>query len=276
MLNMPDIPIDLVIRYGLQILGTIAILAVGFLLAKWAGNLAYKALLKQEMEPPVRTLLVRVVKIVVLAFTLVVALDQFGVQVAPLIAGIGVAGIGLGIALQGVLRNVMAGLSIIFTKPFRVGEYIELVGVYGQVATIDIFSTTLIHADLSRVVIPNHKIVGEILHNYGAMRQLNLTVGVGYASDLNQALAIAHEVADHNPRVLKDPAPLIGISVLADSAITISMQPWVSVADYNIAQAELYQTIVERFRARRIDIPFPQREVRLLNGSFAGAQVAVS
>jgi len=276
MLNIPNIPIDLVIRYGLQILGTIAILAVGFLLAKWAGNLAYKALLKQEMEPPVRTLLVRAVKIVVLAFTLVVALDQFGVQVAPLIAGIGVAGIGLGIALQGVLRNVMAGLSIIFTKPFRVGEYIELVGVYGQVATIDIFSTTLIHADLSRVVIPNHKIVGEILHNYGAMRQLNLTVGIGYASDLNQALAIAHEVADHNPRVLKDPAPLIGISVLADSAITISMQPWVSVADYNIAQAELYQTIVERFRARRIDIPFPQREVRLLNGSFAGAQVAVS
>jgi len=273
--NIPNIPIDLVIRYGLQILGAIAVLAVGFLLAKWAGNLTHKALLKQEMEPPVRTLLVRVVKIVVLAFTLVVALDQFGVQVAPLIAGIGVAGIGLGIALQGVLRNVMAGLSIIFTKPFRVGEYIELVGVYGQVTTIDIFSTILTHADRSRVVIPNHKIVGEILHNYGAMRQLNLTVGVGYASDLNQALAIAHEVADHNPRVLKDPAPLIGISVLADSAITISMQPWVSVADYNAAQAELYQAIVERFRARRIDIPFPQREVRLLNGSLAGAQVAV-
>ena len=274
--NIPQtIPIDLLIRYGLQILGAIAILAVGLLLAKWAGNFTNKQLLKQTMEPPVRTLLVRVVKIVVLAFTLVVALDQFGVQVAPLIAGIGVAGIGLGIALQGVLRNVMAGLSIIFTKPFRVGEYIELVGVYGQVATIDIFSTTLIHADLSRVVIPNHKIVGEILHNYGAMRQLNLTVGVGYASDLNQALAIAHEVADHNPRVLKDPAPLIGISVLADSAVTISMQPWVSVADYSIAQAELYQAIVERFRARRIDIPFPQREVRLLNGSFAGAQVTV-
>ena len=274
--NIPQtIPIDLVIRYGLQILGAIAVLAVGFLLAKWAGNFTNKQLLKQTMDPPIRTLLIRVVKIVVLAFTLVVALDQFGVQVAPLIAGIGVAGIGLGIALQGVLRNVMAGLSIIFTKPFRVGEYIELVGVYGQVATIDIFSTTLIHADLSRVVIPNHKIVGEILHNYGAMRQLKLLVGVGYGSDLNQALAIAREVADHNPRVLKDPAPLIGISVLADSAITISMQPWVSVADYDAAQAELYKAIVERFKARNVQIPFPQCEVRLLTGSFAGAQVAV-
>jgi small conductance mechanosensitive channel len=272
---MPNIPTDLLIRYGLQILGAIAILAVGFLLAKWAGNFAYKALLKQEMEPPVRLLLVRVIKIIVLAFMLVVALGQFGVQVAPLIAGIGVAGIGIGIALQGVLRNVMAGLSIIFTKPFRVGEYIELVGVYGQVTTIDIFSTTLMHADRSRVVIPNYKIVGEILHNYGTMRQLNLTIGVAYASDLNQALAMAHEVIDHNPRVLKDPAPVIGISVLADSAITISMQPWVKVADYGMAQGELYQAIVERFRARRIDIPLPQREVRLLDRSFTGEQVAV-
>ncbi len=275
MLNIPNIPIDLVIRYGLQILGTIAILAVGFLLAKWAGNLVYKALLKQEMEPPVRTLLVRIAKIVVLAFTLVVALDQFGVQVAPLIAGIGVAGIGLGIALQGVLRNVMAGLSIIFTKPFRVGEYIELVGVYGQVATIDIFSTTLIHADLSRVVIPNHKIVGEILHNYGTMRQLNLTVGVGYGTNLNDAFAIVNDLLQKNPHVLKQPAATVGISQLLDSSIQISLGPWVKVDDFASTPGELYQAIVERFRARRIDIPLPQREVRLLNGSFAGAQVAV-
>ena len=274
--NIPQtIPIDLLIRYGLQVLGAIAILAVGLLLAKWAGNLAYKGLLKQEMEPPVRILLVRVVKIIVLAFTLVVALGQFGVQVAPLIAGIGVAGIGIGIALQGVLRNVMAGLSIIFTKPFRVGEYIELVGVYGQVTTIDIFSTILTHADRSRVVIPNHKIVGEILHNYETMRQLNLTVGVGYGTDLNDALAIVNDVLQKNPHVLKQPAATVGISQLADSSIHISVGPWVKVDDFSSTPGELYQAIVERFRARRIDIPFPQREVRLLNGSFAGAQVAV-
>jgi len=274
--NIPQtIPIDLLIRYGLQVLGAIAILAVGFLLAKWAGNFTNKQLLKQTMEPPVRTLLIRVVKIVVLAFTLVVALDQFGVQVAPLIAGIGVAGIGIGIALQGVLRNVMAGLSIIFTKPFRVGEYIELVGVYGQVATIDIFSTALIHADLSRVVIPNHKIVGEILHNYGTMRQLNLTVGVGYGTNLNDALAIVNDLLQKNPHVLKQPAAIVGVSQLADSSIKISIGPWVKVDDFGSTPGELYQAIVERFSARRIDIPFPQQEVRLLNGSSAGAQVAV-
>jgi small conductance mechanosensitive channel len=221
------------------------------------------------MEPPVRLLLVRVVRVIVLGFTLVVALDKFGVQVAPLIAGIGVAGLGIGLALQGVLGNVMAGLSIIFTKPFRVGEYIELVGVYGEVTAIDIFSTTLQHADRSRVVIPNRKIVGEILHNYGTMRQLNLTVGVAYGSDLKEALTIAKEVVEKNPHVLKDPAPVVGISVLADSAITISVQPWVKMVDFRSAPGELYQALVERFHASRIEIPFPQREVRFLNAPTA-------
>jgi len=269
-----DLTMDLAIRYGFQVLGAIVILTLGGLLARWIGNITRRWLERQQMEPPVRLLIVRAVRVVVLLFTLVVALDKFGVQVAPLIAGIGIAGLGIGIALQGVLGNVVAGLSIIFTKPFRVGEYIELLGVYGQVMSIEIFSTTLQHTDLSRVVIPNRKIVGEILHNYGAMRQLNLTVGVRYTADLNQALNTAHEVIDRNPRVMKQPAAVIGISVLADSAIVISMQPWVKVEDYGTAQAELYQGIVEGFRTRRIDIPSPQREVRLLNGSFAGAQVA--
>jgi small conductance mechanosensitive channel len=274
--NIPQtIPIDLLIKYGLQILGAIAILAVGFLLAKWAGNFTDRQLLKQTMEPPIRMLLVRVVKIVVMAFTLVAALDQFGVPVAPLIAGIGVAGIGIGLALQGVLRNVMAGLSIIFTKPFRVGEYIDLVGVFGQVTTVDIFSTTLTHADRSRVVIPNHKIVGEILHNYGTMRQLNLTVGVGYGTNLTDALAIVSDVLQKNPHVLKQPTPAVGVSQLADSSIQISIGPWVKVDDFASTPGELYQAIVERFKARNVQIPFPQHEVRLLNGSVAGAQVAV-
>ena len=264
-MSLNDISVDLLIKYGLQVIGAVVILGVGFLMARWLGNMTQKWLLRQELEPPIRLLLVRVVKILVIALTLVVALDTFGVQVAPIIAGIGVAGVGIGLALQGVLGNVMAGLSIIFTKPFRVGEYIEIAGVYGQVETIDIFSTKLVHADRSRVVIPNRKIVGEILHNYGTIRQLNLSVGVGYGTNLSDALAIVHDVLGKNPRVLKDPAPAVGISQLADSAITISINPWTKVTDFGAAQAELYQALVERLRASNIDIPFPQREVRLVN-----------
>jgi small conductance mechanosensitive channel len=249
-MSLNNIPVDLLIKYGLQAFGAIVILGVGLLLARWVGNLTQKWLQRQEMEPPIRTLLVRVVNILVIALTLVVALDTFGVQVTPLIAGIGVAGVGVGLALQGVLGNVMAGLSIIFTKPFRVGEYIEIVGVSGEVTAIDIFSTTLMHADRSKVVIPNRKIVGEILHNYGRMRQLHLTVGVGYGTNLTDALAVVHEVLDKNPRVLKDPAPVVGIAQLADSSINISIQPWTKVTDFGAAQAEIYQALVERLRSR--------------------------
>ncbi len=266
-MSAKDLTVDLAVRYGFQILGALVILAVGVFLARWTGNLTGRWLERQAMEPPVRQLIVRIVKILVLIFTLVVALDKFGFQIAPLVAGIGVAGLGIGIALQGVLSNVVAGLSIIITKPFRVGDYIELLGVHGQVTAIELFSTTLVHADRSRVVIPNRKIVGEILHNFGTMRQLNLTVGIGYRTNLKEALAAAREIVRGNRHVLKEPEPAIGIAMLADSAVTLSIQPWVLVADYAAAQAEIYQAIVERFRASDIEIPFPQREVRLLTAS---------
>lgn len=263
-ISAKEVTIDLLIRYGFQVLGALVILAVGFLLARWIGGLTARALERKALEPPVRMLLVRVVKVIVLMFTLVVALDKFGFQIAPLVAGIGVAGLGIGIALQGVLGNLVAGLSIILTKPFKVGEVVKIVGVHGQVDIIALFSTTLVHHDRSRIVIPNRKIVGEILHNYGTVRQLSLTVGVAYGTNLNQALGAIREVLAANARVLKDPAPVVGVTALGDSAITIGIGPWVSVADEVPAPGEIYQAVLERFRAARIEVPFPQREVRLL------------
>jgi len=165
--------------------------------------------------------------------------------------------------MQGMLGNMIAGLTIIFTKPYRVGEYIELLGVYGQVTDIELLSTKLMHIDRSVVTIPNRKIIGEILHNYGTIRQLDLNVGVAYGADLARALSAVDEILRENPRVLKDPAPVVGISKLGDSSINISVQPWVPVGDYGSAQLELYKSILDQFRAKQIDIPFPQSEVRL-------------
>ena len=263
-LSARELTIDLLIRYGFQILGALVVLGAGLLLARYVGNLTGRWLERRALEPPVRSLMVKVVRVVVLAFTLVVALDKFGFQIAPLVAGIGVAGLGIGIALQGVLSN---GLSIILTKPFRVGEWLSVVGVYGQVHTIELFATTLVHPDQSRVIIPNRKLVGEILHNYGTIRQLDLMVGVGYATDLGAALATARATLLANPRVLKTPTPTVGIASLGDSAINLSLGPWVAVPDYTPAQGELYQAVVERFRATGIEIPFPQHEVRLLGAA---------
>lgn len=264
--------VELAVRYGFQILGALVILVAGLVAARWVGGVTGRWLERRRLEPPVRALVVRVVRVVVLVFTLVVALDKFGFQIAPLVAGIGVAGLGIGIALQGVLSNLVAGLSIILTKPFRVGEYVELLGVHGQVTQIELFATTLVHPDRSRVVIPNRKIVGEILHNHGAIRQVQVLIGVAYDTDLARALAVARETVQASPRVLEDPAPVIGVRTLGDSAVTIAVQPWVPVSDFVAASAELHQAVLERFRAAGIQVPFPQREVRLLTDGAAPAR----
>jgi small conductance mechanosensitive channel len=261
----PDVLMDWAARYGPNLLAALAILGIGAFLARWAGTLLQSRLSKLDMEPPVRLLLVRITRIVILLFALMAVLDKLGVQTAPLLAGIGVAGVGVGLALQGVLSNVVAGLSIIVTKPYRVGEHISLLGVHGDVSAIDIFSTTLIHPDLSRIVIPNRKVVGEILHNFGTIRQLHLAVGISYNADITRALSAAQEVLNENPRVLKNLAPSVGVSTLADHAVVVGVEPWVQAQDYGAAQGELNLALVERFRARGIELPCPRQEVRLLN-----------
>ncbi len=267
-----ELILDLVIRYGFQVLGAIVILVVGAIAARWTGSLTDRALERKAIEPPMRKLIVRAVKVIVLLFAVVVALDKFGFQIAPLVAGIGVAGIGVGFALQGVLSNVMAGLTIIFTKPFRVGEYIELLNVHGEVVAVELFSTTLLHTDRSRVVIPNRKIVGEILHNFGSTRQLHLAVAVPHGTDLAGVLRAARGVVDANPRVLKDPVAIMGIVKVGDAGVTLSVDPWVRVPDYGSAEGELYAALVERFRQIGVGPGLPQREVRIVEGGAAVAR----
>lgn len=259
--------IDFVIRYGFQAVGALAVLTAGVILAFLAGKFIDRRLARLSLEPPVRMLVVRILRMLILVFTLVIALGNFGVEVGPLVAGIGVVGVGAGLAMQGVLGNLVAGLTIIFTKPFRVGEHIELLGIRGDVVVIELFSTILMHPDRSRVVIPNRKIVGEILHNYGRIRQLDLSVGIAYTADVGAALAAVRDVLDANPKVLKDPAPVTGVSALGDSAVVLAVRPWVSAADYGAAQAELNLAILETFRARRIEIPFPQMDVRVTHAA---------
>ncbi len=268
-----DLVTDLLIRYGFQALGAVVILVAGVMVARWSGRIGNGWLERQNTEPPLRVLLVRALRAVVMLFALVLALDKLGFQIAPLVAGIGVAGIGIGFAMQGVLSNLVAGLTIIFTKPFRVGEYVSLLSVHGVVASIDLSSTVLLHDDRSRVVIPNRKIVGEILHNFGAVRQLHLTFTVPASRNLAPALALTAELVRANARVLKDPAPQIGVRDVTEATVKIGAHPWVAVADIGAAESELYRALVEEFCARGLAIGPATREVRVLNGPPAAAAV---
>lgn len=256
--------IDLALRFGPKLFTALLIIGAGLLVTRYVGRWLARMLAHIELEPPVRTLLLRLGKLLVFMLFGVLALQNLGVELLPLIAGLGVAGAGIALAMQGVLSNVAAGLSIIFTKPFRVGEYISIAGEEGQVEAITLFDTTLSHPDRSKVVIPNRKIAGEILHNFGALRQLDVLVGVAYDTDFGKAFALIADILKSNPRALQDPPPIVRIVLLADSAVTIAIKPWVMVPDYGPASGEVYRAVTERFRDEGIAIPFPQREVRLL------------
>jgi small conductance mechanosensitive channel len=259
--------IDLALRFGPRVLVAMLILFLGFTASRWVSRWLARGLNRIELEPPVRALLARIGWLLTFALFMVMALQNLGVELLPLVAGVGVAGAGLALATQGVLGNLVAGLSIIFAKPFRVGEYISIVGEEGQVATITLFTTTLTHPDRSRVVIPNRKIVGEILHNFGTVRQIDIVVGVAYDTDINSAVAAIDDVLRANSRVLRDPAPVVQPVLLGESSVSIGIRPWVGVADYRAAVGEINEALLKVFRNRGIVIPFPQREVRLVGGT---------
>ena len=256
--------INLALQFGPKLVVAIVILAIGVFVGRWVGGLMNKMLVRLDLDVTVRLLLVRLVRLLVFGLFVIMALQNLGVELLPLIAGLGIAGAGVALALQGVLGNLAAGLTIVFTRPFRVGEYISIVHEEGEVQLITLFNTTLSHTDRSKVVIPNRKIVGEILHNYGRTRQLELSVGVAYDTDVVRALAVLQDIVARNPRVLQDPAPVIQVVKLDDSAVTLCAKPWVKVPDYVDAAGEINRDILAAFRGQGIVIPFPQREVRLL------------
>jgi small conductance mechanosensitive channel len=259
--------IDLAIRFGPKLVVAVLIVVVGYMVAGWVARTSERGLLRLELEPPVRQLITRIARALVLFLFLIMALQNLGVELVPLLAGLGVAGAAFALATQGVLGNLVAGLTIIFTKPYRVGDYIEIVGVGGGVDVISIFNTALVHPDRSRIVIPNRKIVGEILHNFGRIRRTEVIVRVAYETNLPAVLETVQALVRANPRVLAEPASLIGVSALGESAVEISVKPWVQVGDYGLVEGELNLAIVTALRQRGIAIPFPQREVRLIGGS---------
>lgn len=259
--------IDLALRFGPKVVVALLILAAGYFVGRWAGRMVDTMLARLGLDETLRLLLVRMLRVLVLGLFLIMALQNLGVELLPLIAGLGVAGAGIALAMQGVLGNLAAGLTIIFTRPFKVGEYIAIVDVEGAVEEISLFNTVLTHPDRSRIVIPNRKIVGEILHNFGTLRQLDVVVGVAYDTDIPLALAAIRELLAAHPRILKEPEPLIRVAALADSRVNIAIQPWTTVDDFHVTSGEITQAVLESFRARGVSIPFPQREVRLVGAT---------
>ena len=194
-----------------------AALVIGVAASVWIGRIALRSMERHKVEPPIRDLLARLLRVLILGFSLTIALDNLGFKFTALLAGAGVVGVGVGFGMQSMVSNMIAGLTLIFTRPFRIGEYVEILSVRGVVTHINLMSTTLLRGDFSKVIIPNQKIIGEVLHNFGTFRAVRTCPsGVGYQTDLNKAQAIALELTRANKRVMPHPESGVSIGSLAD------------------------------------------------------------
>lgn len=247
-MHAAELASQVALAYGMRIVGAAIIAIVGLVAMRWIGAIVARAVDRRALDLPVRHLVVGAVRGAIFTLTLIAVLDKLGVQIAPLIAGLGVAGLGLGFALQGILGDLIAGLYITTMKPFDIGEYLELLGVQGQVVDIGLLATTLVPPDASHIVIPNKKVIGEILHRYGSARQLTLKVVIATGADLQRALAAVREVVGRSARVLKEPAPVTSVETVGADTVTLVAKPWIAISEWEAAQAELYPAIVERLR----------------------------
>lgn len=217
----------------------------------------------RKLRALLKSFILTTVSRVLWIFLWLMVLDRLGVQVGPIIAGLGVAGFILGFAFQDTLGNFAAGLMLLANNPFEAGDYIEAAGQGGVVQELNLMATTLNTPDNRRVMIPNKNVWGTPIVNFSATgtRRLELVVGVSYGADLNKAREVIEKVVQADERVLSEPVPLVAVRALANSSIEIVIRPWTKTPDFWGTTFSLYQNIKEALDANGIEIPFPQMVV---------------
>lgn len=263
LMKVIDFVIEHAIQYGFQVIGAVVILFAGWLLSRFLAKLTQKALHEKKIDITVERFFVLLVRWAVLALAILFALSNLGVQIAPLIAGLSVAGVGIGLALQGPLSNYASGVTLIFTKPFKVGDIIDVKGYQGEVTDIALPRTELLGLDGSRIIIPNKHIIGEVIKNFNEYRKLEFNVGIGYDADVDLAFKVMEKILrDHH--LLPDNQPIkVGISSFGDSAINLQAFVWVLQSNYSEVLFAVNKSILDEFRRNGISIPYPQRVVHI-------------
>lgn len=263
--------IEMATIYGVRVLAALFILLVGKWLASTLGRVSERALIKRSLDPTVSQFAGKIVFALTLIFTIIAALSQVGIQTASLIAVVGAAGLAVGLALQGALSNFAAGVLLVMFRPCRVGDYVEAGGASGTIQNISLFSTVLNTPDNKQITIPNSNIMSGAIVNYSALpqRRVDLTVGIGYDSDIGLAKRELEQLLAADTRVLADPPPTIAVQALADSSVNLIVRPWVEAADYWPVYFELTERIKTRFDEVGITIPFPQMHLHMHGGAAA-------
>lgn len=261
-----DAAVALVSNWGIQVIGAIVLLIIGRWIAGMVGRSVRRSLEKAKVDSVLVPFFSTLAHYTVLAVVIIAVLSLFGIQTTSLVAVLATAGLAIGLALQGTLSSFAAGVMLLIFRPFRIGDYVEVGGSAGSVADVGLFSSVLNTPDNVRITVPNSAIFGQTIKNYSANenRRIDLVVGVSYGDDLGRAMQILSDVLAKESRVLAEPAPTVAVAELGDSSVNFVVRPWVKGTDYWPTRFDLIREIKEQLEAGGCSIPFPQRDIHVI------------
>lgn len=257
--------LEAVTSYGPNLVGAALILVLGWLAAKILTRVMRRALRRGSVDEILVQFLGSVVHVGAMVLVVIAALGRLGVNTTSFAAVIAAAGLAIGLAFQGSLSNLAAGVLLILFRPFRAGDYVEAGGVSGTVQEIQIFVTVLHTPDNRRIVVPNADITSAPITNYSynETRRVDMVFGIAYEDDVARAKEIVHDLLGRDERVLAEPEPMVVLLELADSSVNLAVRPWVASADYWPFLFEMNERVKSAFASEGLTIPFPQRDVHL-------------
>ncbi len=260
-----DTAVQLGMQYAPKLLLAIIVLLVGmWLINRFVGGVAF-ALEKRSVEPTLARFLRSLINILFKALLLISVTSMIGVETTSFVAVLGAGGLAVGLALQGSLANFAGGVLVLLFRPYKVGDFIEAQGVSGTVKSIEIFNTVMNTPDNKIIIVPNGMLSNGIITNFSkeAMRRVDMTFGIGYGDDIEQAKAVLLQLIREDTRIHVDPEPLVAVSSLGDSSVKLVVRVWVAAADYWPVNFEMTERVKLGFDAAGISIPFPQQSVHL-------------
>jgi small conductance mechanosensitive channel len=256
---------DLLVNFAGNVVSALLILVIGNWVVKAIANAVANRMRKKEIDGAVVDFVHTFVRYLLFVVVLIAALGRIGVETASVVAILGVAGLAVGLALQGSLSNFAAGVLIVAFRPFKSGDYVDVAGVAGSIDSIQIFSTALKTPDNKMIVVPNGAILSSPITNYSHhdTRRIDFVVGVSYSADLKRTKHVLTNTLAQESRLLSTPEPTIGVVELSESSVNLVVRPWVRTEDYWAVYFDLLQAIKEGLDKEGIEIPFPQMDVHL-------------
>ncbi len=259
-----DILMEFVVNYSFQVLGAILILLLAWFVAKWASAAVVRFFERHDIDVTLGKFTANMVRLLIMAAALIVALGKFGISIGPFVAAIGAISLSVGLALQGTLTNYGAGLGLILSRPFVVGDTVLVNDTYGVVEEIRLGYTTLRTEDEELITIPNKYMIGEILVNSFAYRVVETTVGIDYGDDPEKAIALIREVLAGFEALSQENAPLVGIEKFGDFSIDIGVRYWAPTRKYFDTQYRVNLALYKAVREAGITIPYPRRDLYMI------------